>query len=310
MTLASVAPQDSPWSALLTKFEQNVEKRAPGKIDVRLKLGGVLGDEIEMVTKCRRGQIQAVGASTGALASLVPELNVVELPFLFRSTAEADHVIDNVLTNPLGESFRKAGLILGFWGENGFRHFATRDAPIKMPQDLRGKKMRSQESPVHLGMYKALGASPMPLPITEVPQALATGNVDGFDQSTIYMIAASWTKSVKFVTLSEHIYQPAAIAFNREWFDALPKELQTILIEEGRSLQGKGREAVRKIAPDLVEILKSQGIAVHTPSTEERRAFEEATRKVQDDLVKLQGDRTKKLLNETRTALAKMRGGS
>ncbi len=310
LTLASVAPQDSPWSALLTKFEQNVEKKSNGRIDVRLKLGGVLGDEIEMVTKCRRGQIQAVGASTGALASLVPELNVVEVPFLFRTNEEADKIIDEVLTPALGEYFRKADLVLGFWSENGYRHFGTRDAPVKSPADLRGKKIRAQESPVHIAMYKAFGASPIPLPTTEVPQALATGNIDGFDQSLLYMIAASWTKGIKHVTLSEHIYQPAAISYNREWFDALPKDLQTLVLEEGRGLQERGRKAVRQIVPELIEILKSQGISVYTPTADERRVFEESAKKVRQELEKAQGARTKKLLADIEAALTKLRGKS
>src|SRR5438046_392341 len=71
MTVASVAPQDSPWAALLVKFKKSVEEKSAGRLDVKLKIGGVLGDENETVTKCRRGQIQAVGASTGAIASIV-----------------------------------------------------------------------------------------------------------------------------------------------------------------------------------------------------------------------------------------------
>jgi TRAP-type transport system periplasmic protein len=310
MTLASVAPQDSPWSALLVKLEQTLEKKSNGRLEVKLKIGGVLGDEIESITKCRRGQIQAVGASTGAFASLVPELNVIELPYLFRNYEEADTILDDVLTPPLGELFRGAGLVLGFWSENGYRHFGTRDAPVKTAKDLQGKKMRSQESPVHIAMYKALGASPIPLPTTEVPQALATGNVDGFDQSALYMIAASWTKSIKFVTLSEHIYQPAAISYNKAWFDGLPKDLQTLVLEEGRALQGRGRKAVREIFPDLLEILKSQNITVYKPTAEERAALEKATKSVQAELEKTQGARTKKLLADTHAALAKIRGGS
>ena len=104
-------------------------------------------------------------------------------------------------------------MILAFWSENGFRHFGTKDKPIKSPADLRGKKMRSQESFVHLEMWKAFGASAVPIATTEVLTALQTGTVDGFDQATLYAIAASWYKSIKFFTVSNHIYQPAIIAF-------------------------------------------------------------------------------------------------
>lgn len=308
MIIASVAPPESPWSALLTKFKKAVEEKSKGRIKVKLKLGGMLGDENESVTKCHRGQIQAVGASTGALANHVPELHVVELPYLFRTFEEADFAIDTVLTEPLEKLFHKRGLVLGFWSENGYRHFGTRDRPVKTPADLKGKKMRAQESPVHLAMYKAFGASAVPLPTTEVPQALATGNVDGFDQSVLYAIATSWTKSIKYVTISEHIYQPAAIVYNAAWYDALPADLQKLLKDEGRALQAKGRSAVREIFPDLLEILKAEKIEVYKLSPEERAVFEAAAKPVLADFQKVGGKDGKELLDKVQAALAQYRG--
>lgn len=307
MTVATVAPADSPWSALLTLFKEAVEKRAPGRIKIKPMLGGALGDENETVTKCSRGQIQAVGSSTGALATKIPELNLVELPFLFRTAEEADEIVDKVLTVPYEKLFRDRGLVLGFWNENGFRHFATRDGAVERPEDLKGKKMRSQENPVHLEMYKALGASAMPIPATEVPQALATGNVDGFDQATLYMIAAGWQKSIKHVTLSEHIYQPAAIVFNKKWFDGLPADLQKILIEEGRALQGKGRKAVRAILPDLNEILVGEKVAVHTMTKQQRAVFETAVLPVYAYFKKTFGAQAAALLDQVQAELKRLR---
>ena len=93
----------------------------------------------------------------------------------------APHVIDTVLTAQFEPLFRERGFVLGFWSENGFRHFGTRDKGVRKPEDLKGKRMRSQENPVHMSMYKAYGAAAVPIPTTEVPQALATGNVDGFE---------------------------------------------------------------------------------------------------------------------------------
>jgi tripartite ATP-independent transporter DctP family solute receptor len=308
MTVATVAPADSPWSALLTLFKESVEKKTGGKVKVKLMLGGALGDENETVTKCSRGQIQAVAASTGALGSKVPELNVVELPFLFRSTEEADQVIDKILTPEFDKIFKERGLVLGLWSENGYRNFGTSDKPIRSPSDLKGKKMRSQESQVHMMMYKAFGAAAVPIPATEVPQALATKNVDGFDQALLYTIAAGWQQSIKYVTMSEHIYQPAAIAFNLAWFNKLPADAQKILIEEGRALQVKGRKAVRKINPDLKEILKGEKITVVELTAEEKKVFEEKSKPVYEEFRKSFGPKASKLLDMIQAELKKIRG--
>lgn len=310
MTLATVAPADSPWHAVMVKFEQAVESKSNGKLDVRLKIGGVLGDENETVMKCRRGQIQAVGASTGAIASIVPEINLVELPYLFRTAEEADHILDNVILQPMSDLFRERGLVLGFWSENGYRNFGTRDGPVKSPADLRGKKMRAQESPVHMAMYKAFGAAAVPIPTTEVPQALATGNVDGFDQSALYTIAASWYKSIQHYTLSEHIYQPAVISYNLEWFDKLPAAIQKILVEEGRAVQPKGRKLVRQITPELVGMLEAQQVTVHRLTPEERLVFEKAAIPTWTEFKKSHGKKAAKLLDDVEKALKALRSGA
>jgi tripartite ATP-independent transporter DctP family solute receptor len=307
MKIATVAPNDSPWADLLKKYKKDVEKASNNRIQVKLFLGGTLGDENESVLKCKRGQIEAVGASTGALASQVPEINVVEIPYLFRSAEEADSVIDKVVTPELEKVFPNYGLILGFWSENGFRHFGTKDKFMKKPSDLKGKTMRSQESPIHLAMYRAYGASPNPIPTTEVLTALQNGTVDGFDQSLLYAMAASWYKSIKYITLSSHIYQPAAIAFNKDWFNKLPADLQKIIVDEGRKLQVKGRKGVRDMLGELVDILKEEGVQVYELSAAERKVFEDAAAPVRKEFRKTQGKKASEILDLVEAELKKIR---
>ncbi len=309
LKLATVAPDNTPWSELLKRFKSAVETKSNGRIKVKVFLGGTLGDENESVIKCKRGQIQAVGASTGAIASQVPEVNVVELPYLFHSFEEADYIVDNVLTAPLEGVFRRYGLVLGFWTENGFRQFGSKGNAIRKPGDLKGKKMRSQESTLHLDMWRAFGASPVPIPTTEVLTALETGTVDGFDQATLFAIAASWHKTIKSFTISNHIYQPAIITYNKEWFEALPQDLQTLLITEGRALQVKGRKAVRKILPDLVDILKGENIQVVELSAAEKQPFEEAALPVRQAFRNTQGKDAVLLLDAVEKALTAFRAG-
>jgi len=309
MKLATVAPDQTPWSELLKRYKKAVETKSNGRIAIKVFLGGTLGDENEASLKCKRGQIQAVAASTGALASQVPELNIVELPFLFRSEAEADTVIDEVITPEMDTIVQKYGFVLGFWGENGFRQMGTRDKAVRSPADLGGLKVRSQESLVHLEMWKALGASPVPIPTTEVPSALQAGTVDGFDQATLYAVAASWYKKVKFFTLTNHVYQPAIIMFNQAWFNGLPADLQKIVVEEGRALQAKGRAAVRKIGPDLLKIVETEGVQVVPLSAAEREVFEKKTIGVRAVLRQKQGAATVRVLDKVEARLRTLRGG-
>ena len=307
LKIATVAPAGTPWAELLDLYKKRVEKASGGRLKVKVYLGGAQGDEIETVRKTERGQLQGVGASTGAVAALVPELNVVEIPFLFRSFQEADYVLDKVLLVPMEKLFRERGLVLGFWSENGFRHFGSSWGPILEPSDLKGRKMRSQESFVHLAMWRAFGAAPKAIPTTEVLTALQTGGVDGWDQALLFAIAASWHKSVKHVTLSAHIYQPAVIAFNKEWFDGLPPDLQKVLIDEGRAIVRKGRTLIRSLNPELEKILVSEGIQVHRLSDAQRAAFEAKAAGVRVLFRKDQGAKAGEILDLVEKGIAEYR---
>lgn len=308
LKIATVAPDKTPWAALLKDYKAAVEKASNGKIKVRVFLGGTMGDENETVRMTARGQLSGVGASTGAVASLVEELSAIEIPFLFKNANEADYVLDKFLLAPMEEKFRAKGLVLGFWSENGFRHFGA-GFPIKKPGDLKNKKMRSQESFVHIEMWKALEAAAAAIPTTEVTTALKTGSVEGFDQALLYMVAGAWHTSIKHMTLSAHIYQPAVIAFNKDWFDKLPPELQKVLLDEGRAIVRKGRAAIRKMNPKLVEIIQKAGVTVTTLSDDERAVFEKATAGVRGK-VKAKSASTKAIVEIIETGIADFRAKS
>lgn len=282
LRIATVAPAKTPWSKVLKEFETNVEAASGGRIDVRVFLGGTMGDENTTAVMTARGKLQGVGGSTGSIATLVPELDAIEVPFMFASANEADYVLDKFLLAPMEKAFREHGLILGFWGENGFRHFASTVAPIATPADIRGKKMRSQESFVHLEMYKALSANASAIPTTEVDTSLRTGAIQGYDQSLLYAIAASWHTTTKYLTLSAHIYQPGVIAYNKDWFDALPADLQKIVMDEGRKLTRKGRKGVRDMNPAMVALFTDAKVKVSTLTPAQREAFVTATKGVRE----------------------------
>lgn len=276
LKIATVAPDKTPWADLLKDYKKAVEAASKGRIKVRVFLGGTMGDENETVRMAARGELSGVAASTGAVATLVETLSAIEIPFLFKNANEADYVLDKYLTAPMEEAFKAKGLVLVMWSENGFRHFGA-SFPIKRPGDVKGKKMRSQESFVHIEMWKALEASASAIPTTEVTTALKTGSVQGFDQALLYMVAGAWHSSIKHLTLSAHIYQPAVIAFNKGWYDGLPPDLQKIVIDEGRKIVRSGRAAIRKMNPSLVKIVQKAGVKIDTLTEAEREEWVKKT---------------------------------
>jgi TRAP-type transport system periplasmic protein len=286
LKLATVAPEGTPWAEQLQQYKQKVEAESKGRLRIKPFLGGALGDENQTVAECRRGALSMWGGTTGSLATSLPEISVLELPFVFRNADEADHILDKVLFEELKKRLAARGFVVVFWSENGFRSFGTKWGPVKGPADLKGHKMRSQESLVHLETYRALGALPQPIAVTEVLPALQTGVVDGFDNTPLYTFAASWHLAIKHFTLSEHIYQPGVVLMSKREHDKLPAELQKVLTSDLGKLTAEGRAAVRDMEPLLVQNFTNAKIPVYKPSAAERASLVKATAVVQEKFVK------------------------
>ena len=303
MKIATVAPKGTPWEKQLRKFKKLVEERTGGKVKVKMFMGGSLGGEKSLVRRTAQGSIAVFGGSTAALGEMVPELNVIESPYLFDSAKSADKALDNAkVLGIVKEAVHQKGFVYAFWAENGFRSWFTKEKAIKKPSDLKGLRMRSQESKVHLATYKALGASPVPIDVTNVLTSLQTNVVDGFDNTPLFAMATSWYQAAKHFTQSEHCYQPGAVVISRKWLDKQPKEIQDALKDIPTDLIAYGRKNVRKMDPVLVKNFERAGIKVHKLSSGDRAAFKKATASVAKKVAAKSGKKGKALLSALQAA--------
>jgi TRAP-type C4-dicarboxylate transport system substrate-binding protein len=273
LAIGSLAPEGSPWRTLLKEAETRIETESGKRINVVLRPAGFMG-EVEMVQETRTGQrLQAAGVTTAALAQggNIPQLQLVELPFLFNNNAEADHALDT-LFGDFNDILAAKGFVLGIWSENGWRSFGTRAKPIKTPADLKGLKMRSQESDVHMAMYKLYGATAIQKPMTEVLTALNSGVIDGLDNTALYMQAGGLAEPLDYFTVSRHIYQPAAIVYSKAWFDKLPADLKPVVLNV-KDLGAKGRKMIRTEEGEMMENWEALGVQVINLTPAEREAF-------------------------------------
>lgn len=278
---ASVAPDGTPWSKQLGDVKKRVADQSAGKIKLKNHLGGALGGEVETLERCKQGSIEGWGGTLGALSTKIPELGCFELPYLFPSVAAADQVIDALLPD-LDALLWKHGLKLLFMSENGHRSIGTNFGFVHGAADLKGKKMRSQQSDVHLDTWRALGASPVPIAVPEVLTSLQTGGVDGFDNTELFTFAASWYQAITHFTLTRHSYQPGVVVLSRKFWERLPSALQTVMLGDPKAEAAAGRAGVRKLAPALRANFGNAGIAVYEPTAAEREAMAKATKSAHD----------------------------
>ncbi len=282
MNFGTPAPKGTPWSDQLEGIKKRVETGTNGRMKIKLFLGSSLGGEVEMMEDLVVGQrIQGGGFSTAAIGKALdlPILELPELPFLFRSMAEADVILDDVLYEPVTKALASKGVTMYAWAENGWRNFGTNGGPARSPAELAKFKMRAQESSVHLDMYKALGVQAVQKPLSEVVPSLNTGIVAGFDNTPLFSLAAGWIGPITHYNLSRHIYQPAAVVYNKAFVDALPADVREKLLADPKGEAAKGRKSVRELEDALLEQIKGMGKEVVELTDEERGSFRQACRK-------------------------------
>lgn len=296
LNIGTVAPAGTPWSKQLEQMEEQIEEQSDGRIKVKLFMG-TAGGEKSIVRQAKSGQLQAAAVSVGALATTVPEMNVFELPFLFEDRDEADRIIDNHLFEPVGDLLEAYGFELYLFSENGYRNFAAKGKCIEKPEDLSDLKMRVQESWVHEEMYRALGGNPSRIGVPETLTALQTGNVDGFDNTPLFAFAAGWYQAVDHWTVSDHIYQPALVVYNKDWFDELPEDLQKVVKANKEEITEKGRRWIRALRPKLLKNLEAADVKVCKLSAEQRKAFAEKSKEVHEMFRKRAGKKGAELLD-------------
>lgn len=295
----TVAPAGTPWAQTLEDIKNRVDKASKGKIKIKTYLGGQLGGELEILQKIRRGNVQGGGLTSAALASVVPELDVLELPYLFESYEEADYILDNYLFEPFKDLMAKKDIVLVSWAENGWRNIGHKDKAIKTPGDLKGEKMRSQKSKVHLAFWNKMQAAPQGISVPQTLPALQTGVVKGFDNTPLFTLAAEWHTAIKHFTLTGHIYQPAAVVYSaRFWNKKVKSDAdKKILMDRGRSLAPESRAAVRALGDELVSVLKDSGIKVYELSESKKNEFKKLLVPLHAQLVKEIGGDAQKIFD-------------
>ncbi|MFN3197931.1 MAG: TRAP transporter substrate-binding protein [Bradymonadia bacterium] len=305
LKIATVAPNQTPWTELLKRYRKAVKKASNGKVKVKIYAGGVKGDEQSIVRQTFKGKLQGAAVSTGAMATIVKELELLELPFLFENNKEVDSILHGPALPIVQEILEAKGFKLLILSENGFRSWGAKGTFIKSPADLKARKMRSQESAVHLNMYRALGASPVAIAVSEVQSSLKTGVVDGFDNTLLFTQAVGWQQSVDHWTESRHIYQPAVVAINKEWLEAQPADVQEAILAPGMKMGKKSMKAIRALGPALLKNMEAQGIKTYTLTEAERGAFKKLTRPTWDKARNTASELGKKLLD----TIIKAKGG-
>ena len=254
--------QNSHYGVAIDTFAREVEKRTDGRYKVQNFYAGALGAERESIEGLQLGTLDLTMTSTGPVPNFVPEIAILDIPFLFRDYAHARAVLDGPIGQDLLKKFDAKGITALAWGENGFRHMTNSKRPVNAPEDLKGLKMRTMENPVHIQAYKAFGIIPTPMAFTEVFTALQQGTVDGQENPVSVITAAKLDQVQKYMTLTGHVYSPALILMSKAQFDKLSPADKQAFTDAAKEAVKVNRARIDDDERKAVADLKSKGMTI------------------------------------------------
>jgi len=254
--------QNSHYGVAIDTFAREVEKRTNGRYKVQNFYAGALGAERESIEGVQLGTLDLTMTSTGPVPNFVPEVAILDIPFLFRDYAHARAVLDGPIGQDLLKKFDAKGIKALAWGENGFRHMTNNKHPVTTPDDLKGLKMRTMENPIHIEAYRQFGILPTPMAFTEVFTALQQGTVDGQENPLSVITAAKLEQVQKYLSLTGHVYSPALILMSKAQFDKLSPADQQAFIDAAKEAVKANRARIDDDEKRAVGELRAKGMAV------------------------------------------------
>jgi tripartite ATP-independent transporter DctP family solute receptor len=244
------------------RFKELVEARSNGRIIVEHFPYGQLGGDRDIQEGISLGTIEA-GLSSTPVVVLNEYFGLLDAPYLFVSREHIGAALDGELGQRLARPLEAHGIKhLGYW-ENGFRQITNNVRPINVPADLSGVLLRTPESPVRMATFQRYGASPVPMPFPELFGALEQGVVDGQENPLATIYQGSLHEVQRYLTLTNHIYSPVHLLFNKALFDSMPADLQQLLVDAGREVALYTRDLGAQNDAALVAQFEAAGVQVN-----------------------------------------------
>lgn len=269
LRIASTAVESTPQGIALQYLKKSVMEKSNGRIIINLYMNSTLGTEVEVLDQVKLGVIEgclAMGIST--FSSIDSRMSVEELPFLFKSESEARNAYNGEFGDALKEIISNYGFTTVCFFENGMRHITNNIRPIYTPADLAGIKIRVAGSAIRLATFKELGASPITMAIGEVFTGLQQGTVDGQENPFTSIIGRQFQEVQKYLSLSSHIYNTAAIFINPNVWSAMSESDQKIFTEAALEAQKVCYDGCDEYIKNSLEKIKDAGMEVNQIETE------------------------------------------
>jgi C4-dicarboxylate-binding protein DctP len=260
-------------------FKKIIEESSHGKIKVKVFPAGQLGGEREMLEMTKMGSLQMNGCSAAALATFVPEVMALQIPYIFSD----ENVGLRVMKGPIGQEMneliaKKMGMRIFDWAFEGYYNIGNIKRPIRVPSDLKGMKIRVAESPNLMEIIKAAGGVATPIPFTEVYTALQQGVVDGVMTGIGLHYTIKTHELIKYFDFANMWFGWSPIGINEEFYRSLSAEDQELIKEAALKAMATYQGMVFWGRDLWVELFRERGIEVYFQTAAEKEEWVETVR--------------------------------
>jgi tripartite ATP-independent transporter DctP family solute receptor len=282
LKLGHVGEPGSLFQISADEYAKRVNEKLAGKVKVVTYGSSQLGGDKEMIQKLKLGTLDMALPST-VMTSEVDQFGIFELPYIVKDRGHMAKIEKEVFWPSLAPLTEKKGLkVLAVW-ENGYRHITNNKKPVKVPDDLKGFKLRVPEGKWRVKMFQEYGANPSPMKFSELFTALQTGVMDGQENPFTQIYSAKLQEVQKYLSLSGHVYTPAYLLVGKNKYDKLPADVRKVLEDTARETQAFVYQTAARQETELLEKLKQAGMQVNEV---DKDAFIKASTGIYEDFGK------------------------
>ena len=272
--------RNHPLYAVLQRFADNVKKKTNGAVEVQVYGTGELGSQLNILTGLQTGIIDLCAHTSGYIDTLIPQFQVMDLPFLFPDLASAEKVLDGPVGKQLADLMPPKGiygLSYGYWG---WRVTSTIGRKVPKPEDMKGLKIRVQPGPIFAAVFRALGANPIAIDYSEIYLALSQHTIEAIETPIIALPSAKHYEVVNTINLTNHVYNAGVMMVSKRKFDSMPANLQESLRAASQELTADWRKTMVAKTDETSKFLKGKGLTINEV---DRDAYRKATAGVYKD---------------------------
>lgn len=303
--VASVAARGWCVTEGIHKFADILNEKAQGKIKVQVYDQGSLGgSDREAMEGIQMGNWEMANSSSANMASFSNKFMVCDLPYIFKDRKEAITALRGPLGDELKAQMERLGMKPIMFLDYGFRQFLNNKKPVKVPDDIKGLKVRTTNSPIEVADFTAFGANPTPIAWGEVYTALQQKTVDGEGNTYDLLYPSKHHEVLKHGTEISYNYSFHAVGMNKKFFDNLSPENKELIMQAAKEAEDWEYKISQEWFDRDRQKFIDSGVQIYTPTPEEMKLWQQAAQKVWDEFV-VPGKADPDLVDKTLKSLGK-----